>query len=128
MLCQHCNKNEATISLHMNINGQEQALRLCPECAARLQEKYFGAMRRAMDFPSFGLWPEGMIAPQQAMAGRSVTPRRADIPDTVDRELSQRRSLGALRAQLDAAVKTENYEKAAMLRDEIARQQQSGAQ
>ncbi|MGN0522517.1 MAG: UvrB/UvrC motif-containing protein [Eubacterium sp.] len=36
MLCQHCNKNEATTHIKKNINGQREELHLCSDCAAEL--------------------------------------------------------------------------------------------
>lgn len=36
MLCQHCNKNEATTHIKRSINGQREEMHLCSECAAEL--------------------------------------------------------------------------------------------
>lgn len=36
MLCQHCNKNEATTHIKKNINGQREEMHLCSECAKEL--------------------------------------------------------------------------------------------
>lgn len=36
MLCQHCNKNEATTHIKKNINGHHQEMHLCSECASEL--------------------------------------------------------------------------------------------
>ncbi|MCC8073321.1 MAG: UvrB/UvrC motif-containing protein [Clostridiales bacterium] len=36
MLCQHCNKNEATTYVKKNINGQKEEMHLCSECAKEL--------------------------------------------------------------------------------------------
>ena len=36
MLCQHCNKNEATTHVKTMINGEYAEYRLCPECAHEL--------------------------------------------------------------------------------------------
>ena len=36
MLCQHCNKNEATTHIKTMINGEYAEYRLCPECAREL--------------------------------------------------------------------------------------------
>lgn len=36
MLCQHCNKNEATTHIKKSINGQREEMHLCSECAAEL--------------------------------------------------------------------------------------------
>lgn len=46
MLCQNCNKNEATTYYKETINGQTRELHLCPECAAKLtgSAPSFGSM------------------------------------------------------------------------------------
>lgn len=36
MLCQHCNKNEATTHIKKNINGQREEIHLCSDCAKEL--------------------------------------------------------------------------------------------
>ena len=36
MICQHCNKNEATTHIKRNINGQREELHLCSDCANEL--------------------------------------------------------------------------------------------
>lgn len=36
MLCQHCNKNEATTFIKKNINGKKEEMHLCSECAREL--------------------------------------------------------------------------------------------
>ncbi len=36
MLCQHCNKNEATTHIKKNINGHREEMHLCSDCAREL--------------------------------------------------------------------------------------------
>lgn len=36
MLCQHCNKNEATTHIKKNINGKREEMHLCSDCAKEL--------------------------------------------------------------------------------------------
>jgi len=38
MLCEKCNKNEATFFYRENVNGTEKSYRLCPSCAAEMQK------------------------------------------------------------------------------------------
>lgn len=47
-------------------------------------------------------------------------PGSISIPEDAGDEVRQRRSLNALRARLQHAIKLENYEEAARLRDELA--------
>ena len=53
MLCQHCQKNEATTHIKTNINGVTAEYRLCSECA---QELGYGGM-----FPDFTADFGGML-------------------------------------------------------------------
>lgn len=53
MLCQHCQKNEATTHIKTNINGEYAEYRLCSECAAELG---YGGM-----FPDFTADFGGML-------------------------------------------------------------------
>ncbi len=36
MICQHCNKNEATAHIKKNINGRREEMHLCAQCAKEL--------------------------------------------------------------------------------------------
>ena len=38
MLCERCNKNEATYYYHENNNGKKKTYRLCADCAAELEK------------------------------------------------------------------------------------------
>lgn len=122
MLCQNCNQNEASFSFHIDINGQTQTLHLCSDCAAKLQQQYLGSIRRTM-WPAAGVF-SGFAPAAGLQAG---THRQRPVPGKVDDRLRQRRELGALKARLETAVKNENYEEAARLRDQII-QAQKGVQ
>lgn len=111
MICQHCNQNQATISLQFNINGQRQEVHLCPACAEKLRRQYMG-----------GMWPGAMgqrpgFNAEYSQAGFG----RRDFPNAKDEDLSRRRELGALEVKMKAAVSCENYEEAAQIRDRIKR-------
>ncbi len=41
MICNKCNKNEATFFLEQNINGNITKIALCPECAKEYNDKTF---------------------------------------------------------------------------------------
>lgn len=43
MICNKCNKNEATFFLEQNINGNITKIALCPECAQEYNDKNFKA-------------------------------------------------------------------------------------
>lgn len=60
MLCQNCRKNEATIHLHVNVNGQQRQIDLCQNCYQLLKQQEGnnfgngGAMNMAQDPFGFG--------------------------------------------------------------------------
>lgn len=156
MKCEHCNQNEATFFYEETINGQKRALRLCAECAAKMQGE-LGA------FPSPSLSGHDLLSglfglsaspkskkscPQcgaswQALRehGKAFCPQcyltfREELQPTLrqlhgnvthqGRAPAERRAenekknrLSALRAALGDAIKAENFEEAARLRDEI---------
>jgi len=39
MICNKCNKNEATFFLEQNINGKITKIALCPQCAKEYNDK-----------------------------------------------------------------------------------------
>ena len=173
MLCQNCNKNEATTYYKENINGQTRELHLCPECAAKLTggAPAFGSFFSDPFFPnpfgsSFFSEPFGSMLQSpfggaaQAIGGGRRCPtcgmteselRRtgragcsdcyknfSDIllpyikklhgaaahvgatpPPAADQPKAD--PVEGLKAKLNDAVKAENYEEAARLRDEIRR-------
>ena len=60
-----------------------------------------------------------------AGAGPLAPDRGMGIPTEADATLKQRRALNALRQEMQAAVEGEDFERAAELRDEIDRLEQS---
>lgn len=167
MLCQNCNKNEATTYYKENINGEVRELHLCPACASKLTggmtpnlgsffQNPFGALLNDSFFgadPFFGGVQQaigggrrcptcGMTESELRRSGRAgcadcytsfgdillpyikklhgavahigaAPAPAADAPKTDPIE--------GLRAKLQQAISSENYEEAARLRDEIKR-------
>lgn len=147
MKCEHCGKNEATFYYKSNINGTVTEQRLCAECAKELGymdglQKQFAEMERNMFTPF-----ENFFAPMPVLAGSmfggALRPfaRMAQIGsgeeathgsmvteasvgnDLVSAEehqqLKQQCQINALRHEMQEAIKTENFERAAELRDQI---------
>lgn len=168
MLCQHCQKNEATTHVKTMINGKYAEYRLCPECAHELG---YDSM-----FPDFTADFGGLLssffsnalpavsgATHCKSCGSTLNDIRrigkvgcADCYDTFFDELmptirsihgntehkgkrpgaieytvneedkksdetksSAEDKINALRAELKQAIESENFERAAQLRDEI---------
>ena len=74
----------------------------------------FGDMFGELRLPSHSPAPS-----QTAVAERNAEPSAAKIPQSAGEELRPRRELIALKHQLKAAVRDENFEKAIELRDRI---------
>ncbi len=147
MKCEKCNEKEATFFYSSNINGEKSRRHLCADCAR--EEGFGGALdyRPAMSFnsffddvfsdffsplPSFGSFGSAMhriMAPSiprlHLVIGTPETKTAAaskaeqDIPADAGEDVKRRRELEALKAQLESAVKDENFEKAIELRDKI---------
>ena len=78
MLCQHCQKNEATTHIKTNINGKIAEYRLCSECA---QELGYGGM-----FPDFTADFGGMLGSflSAALPARSGAARCPECGSTMN--------------------------------------------
>ena len=149
MKCEHCGKNEVTFVYRSNVNGNVTEKHLCSECAEKLgvTQRLTEHSRRMMQgFDSFfgrSLFDD-FFTPVPSLLGRMnrmlESPFEdffADMPalgaapeqkeeqqkDLVDREEQSRfaemRKKNALRMELKKAVRQEDFERAAQLRDQI---------
>ena len=140
MKCQKCGNNNASFHYKANINGQKTELHLCSECAEKAGytdesmfggnvfdsmfgdffDGFFAPMGRSF-FPEFGrLMMPVMTLPRIEFAlTKDDAPEKEKVPTATDEEMKQRREINALREQMNAAVKEENFEKAAELRDKL---------
>ena len=141
MKCQNCGKNEANFYYSSNINGHITESNLCAECVEKMgyeKDMLFGTdeMFNNMLPGFFGrrhdLFPYGgfMItrpAPYQREQRPDTGIGIKEKPDTgipaqkaeIDPEMQKRRELNLLREQMRAAAETEDFEKAAQIRDSI---------
>lgn len=111
MLCQVCNKNEASKSFIINWGGGQQEVHVCQECLERMW-KYAGAMGQREAFTAMSGWWPGKAEPR--ILGNNPFPIDAGA------ELKTKRRLAALQVRLEEAARQEDYEEAARLRDNIA--------
>lgn len=165
MLCEKCNKNEATFFYHENVNGNEKNYRLCAECAKSFEKEthfedidsVFGDIAypfKSIDklwsdfFGESGVKPQireekkcscGMTLRELSSGGMVGCP---ECYETFGRELEEsikrihgkaahegrtpmkyrakldiRRKIEALEKEQAEAIKAENYERAAEIRD-----------
>ncbi|MCD7797138.1 MAG: UvrB/UvrC motif-containing protein [Clostridiales bacterium] len=182
MKCQHCNKNEATVYIKKNINGQIEEMHLCSECAKELgvmDEFKFPSMSEMFGDSLLGNFLGAGVAAMNSLSGIDrcascgssfndiVNSGRIGCADCYDKfadklEPSIRKIYGktkhigkfvsytdtaedekngdaadsqkvnqpkaetvqSLQAQLDAAVKEQRYEDAAVIRDKIKEMQE----
>lgn len=142
MKCEKCNEKEANFFYTATINGETTQRHLCADCA---REEGFGS---AFDwnpgsmFDEFFREPFGMfgdffggrsllgslMAPAMTMPRLRIAQPQAEvqteetaskIPADAGEEIKSKRELTALKHQLKAAVREENFERAIELRDKI---------
>ena len=136
MICTRCGTHEATYHYRSEINGYTTEEHLCNACASTMDDNIFGMQglsmveeffRRPAIGQSFGsrLFANPMhmgTQPMQHMAPTAVLPQKASephIPDAAETALVRRRQINQLRNALNHAVKSEQFEEAARLRDEL---------
>jgi protein arginine kinase activator len=147
MLCQRCNQREATFHFAQMANGVLRELHLCSDCAGRqfmpdmltgkqLLEQFLQTQSAPdvvcpacgtslSDFRRTGYvgCPEcyGVFEKQMEPMLMAVHGATRHMPPAVraDRARTRTEDLLALREQLDAAVKEERYEQAALIRDRL---------
>jgi len=144
MKCEKCNEREANFFYTASVNGETTQSRLCLECARELG--LTKALERPL-FEDFGFFSEpffreplhmfdslfstrsmldsffsprpGRAAIAERAAQTEAEPEAVKIPENAGEDLRSRRELIALRHQLRAAVRDEDFERAIELRDKI---------
>ena len=142
MKCEKCNQNEASVYYRTSINGETNEQHLCAECAGELGlDKAFSWQSRDLFEEAFGgffgrdpleSFFGGSLLPgfaRRAMAPVLTMPRiqihlpqpkaEAAVETKADPAIERRREINALREQMNAAVKAEDFEKAIELRDKL---------
>jgi len=149
MKCEHCGKNEVTFVYQSNINGEVTEKHLCSECAKelgyakkfadqrdRMMQGFFGRsllddfftpvpsllgrMNRMLEDPFDDFFADMPVL--GAPAQKEVQPQQKQ-EDLVNAEEQSRfalmRQKNALRMEMKRAVREENFERAAELRDQL---------
>ena len=107
MKCQYCNEHEAVNNFWVAFPGGTREVHLCEHCTKAAQT-YFELVKQN----SPGLFQDEPLSSQ--------SPSSPHFPEDAGQAVKNRRHINMLRAKLDRAVKSENYEEAARLRDAIA--------
>lgn len=158
MKCENCNQNEATFFYEENVNGVKKSMRLCAECAAKMQhvEQFQAPFAGFGSSLLNGLFGHAGAATEPAKScpgckatfrdlqksGKAFCPRcyetfREELKPSlrslhggslthVGRAPADRRAkkekrdrLDTLKKELAEAIRTEQFEEAAKLRDQI---------
>lgn len=148
MKCEKCS-NEATFHYQSNINGEKTETHLCADCAKTegfgeilsyrpssvfdsFFSEPFGSLMGSFFSEPFGSFMgRGLLAPTMTLpqikviVGDTDTSTKAEeksadnVPEDAGEEVRSRRELMVLKHQLKTAVRAEEFEKAAELRDKI---------
>lgn len=127
MLCDKCKRRDASVHITQEVNGMKSEHHLCEECArqemgmmhgghsASPMERLWGALR------SLGVVGV-VVAPQMtpdAVHGREVDLDELGLHLPGSAEPDAGENVLSLKAELESAVNSENFERAAELRDQI---------
>lgn len=149
MKCENCGKNEVTFVYQSNVNGQITEKHLCSECAEklgytqklvahsqRMMQNFFGGgllddfftpfpsllgrMNRMLESPFDDFFADmpALGAPAEAQQ-EAQKPQETLLEQDEQNQISKTRQLNALRMEMQKAVREENFERAAELRDQI---------
>lgn len=144
MKCTRCGKNEVNFFYTSNINGKVTEHKLCSECANEmgLTQDVFAQSRQMMrgmfdgffgrdmfdsffdSFGGLGLGARDFLSlgerSECSCGDKCVNEEpKTERKTNADPELVKRRELNALRHQMKMAAKSEDFERAAELRDKI---------
>jgi protein arginine kinase activator len=129
-LCEKCARNMKLPVAPINLNktaavwkllkdsarrARDESALKCPACGMTLAEfRNKGRLGCPQDYTVF----QEHLTPL-LLRIHNATSHKGRLPGKDDRELARERDLTRLRAELDVAIKTEAYENAARLRDQI---------
>lgn len=133
MLCQKCQKNEATVFIDAVVNGARWKYHVCARCASRevivsapvrgVCHRCGTSRKRIASTSRFGcatcyelFGAEILDSPDQT-GHEQLSSKDAGQPERA--ESADAAAVKKLREKLSRAVRSENYEEAAAIRDEI---------
>ncbi len=146
MKCEKCNEREATFFYSSNYNGSKSERHLCADCAREegfgemlspgamfdsafdsMFSDFFAPMKSFLSAPSFepfGGFARSIMAPSLPRLRIVLDDGQPSRPQAkpaieVDESVRREREREALKAQLEEAVKAEDFEKAIELRDKL---------
>lgn len=125
-LCTHCAREEG-------FGEMLNPTRVFDDAFDSIFDDFFSPMRSFMALPSFDLFGKGLhsimtpalprlhfvLDEKDSSPPRHMEESEAKIPSEMDESLRKEREKAALKAQLEDAVKAEDYEQAIILRDKL---------
>lgn len=115
MLCQHCQKNEATKVFIGRWMGRQGQWHICDECLNHMWDQAVATGHSDAFRAISGWWP-GKETPRESGG--------CPFPSNADAGVKARRRKNELRYRLEEAASREDYAEAARLRDSIAELEQ----
>jgi len=149
MKCEHCGKNEVTFVYQSNINGEVTEKHLCSECAKelgyakkfadqrdRMMQGFFGRsllddfftpvpsllgrMNRMLEDPFDDFFADMPVLGAPAQKEVQPQQKQEDLANAEEQSrFALMRQKNALRMEMKRAVREENFERAAELRDQL---------
>lgn len=155
MLCENCNKNQATTHITRTVGGVTQQQHLCAECAAKMGYSHFSlnigdiwgslfgdTMKKSAPIPEetrckgcgstfrqiassgkvgcaecYRTFHDQLVPTIQRLHG--IAEHRGKLPSAASAQAKVKSRVASLKKQLQAAVESQEFERAAVLRDEI---------
>jgi len=116
MKCYNCSHSEADNRLLINYMGHSGEVHLCAQCLEDFKKYATSILSEVKEngVPQSYNWPNIELRAAQVSTPQSFSPDAGE-------KIKLERRLGELREKLRVAVEAEDYETAAVLRDEIYR-------
>src|SRR5678816_44650 len=115
MNCEKCHKNHATIHLTAIEQGMKKEAHLCAECGITYSE--FKTKARLGCANDYDVFRSELLRLLEKIHGS--TQHAGKTPHTVDAQVRKENELIRLKKDLESVVKSEDFEKAAEIRDRI---------
>ena len=122
MICQNCGNYAANYHYTSNINGQVTKQHLCAHCVRGMTGGTLLGLQNPMQFFT-GAFREDHLGIVHSDV--PCEPNEQNVPQQADSDLQYRRKLNQLRHNLQTAIRKEDFEQAACLRDEIYKLEQN---
>lgn len=119
MLCNHCHNREADNRFYVNFMGQLGEVNLCSDCVNKIMRFaggiYQGFQQSAAEYT--GDFVATSFSSHQPAVMRALG--EDHFPADAGEDVKRRRRIAELKEKMESAIRREDYEAAAQLRDRI---------